>query len=234
MKKILYLFLITFTIISCGKVSPKGEIQSKDIELSEFSKLDLKGKFRVFYVQSPHNFVNVETYPNISENLTIEVKNNQLDITENRPTEKVDFYNITVYGKNPFDVIKIADSVELNISSQMKVDQFSLHLKDNAKFIGSVISEKSVIDMANKSRANLLGKTALAKISIRDTASIISPYWYIQDLDIDSQNGNYAELNVDEEIKGKIGNTAKLIFYGNPSKKLKVTEKAMIQNKKLN
>ncbi|MDN5627537.1 MAG: hypothetical protein L0G16_06175 [Weeksellaceae bacterium] len=116
----------------------------------------------------------------------------------------------------------------------MKVDQFSLHLKDNAKFIGSVISEKSVIDMANKSRANLLGKTALAKISIRDTASIISPYWYIQDLDIDSQNGNYAELNVDEEIKGKIGNTAKLIFYGNPSKKLKVTEKAMIQNKKLN
>ena len=238
MKRILnsftYLFIFSIIIFSCGKVSPKGEIQSKDIELSEFSKLDLKGKFRVFYVQSPHNFVNVETYPNISENLTIEVKNNQLDITENRPTEKVDFYNITVYGKNPFNEIKIADSVELNISSQMKVDQFSLHLKDNAKFIGSVISEKSVIDMANKSRANLLGKTALAKISIRDTASIISPYWYIQDLDIDSQNGNYAELNVDEEIKGKIGNTAKLIFYGNPSKKLKVTEKAMIQNKKLN
>jgi hypothetical protein len=44
---------------------------------------------------------------------------------------------------------------------------------------------------------------------------------------------NYAELNVDEEIKGKIGNTSKLIYYGNPSKKL-ITDKATLENKKLN
>ncbi|SEH58054.1 GIN domain-containing protein [Epilithonimonas hominis] len=238
MKRILnsftYLFIFSIIIISCGKVSPKGEIQSKDIELSEFSKLDLKGKFRVFYVQSPHNFVNVETYPNFFDNLNIEVKDKNLSITEKRETDKVDFYNITIYGKNPFDVIKIADSVELNISSQMKVENFALHLKDNAKFIGSVISEKSEIEMTNKSRSNLLGKTTLAKLNIKDTASIISPYWYIKDLEIESQNGNYAELSVDEEIKGKIGNTSKLIYYGNPSKKLKVTEKATLENKKLN
>jgi len=233
MKNLFYLFLI-FTAISCGKVKPKGEIKSKDVELAEFSKLNLKGKFRVFYVQSPHNFVNVETYPNVFENLHIEIKDKHLYITENNETEKVDFYNITIYGKNAFDDIKIADSVELNISSQMKVENFSLNLKDNAKFIGSVISEKSEIEMANKSRANLLGKTTLAKLNIKDTASIISPYWYIKDLEIESQNGNYAELNVDEEIKGKIGNTSKLIYYGNPSKKLKVTEKATIENKKIN
>lgn len=233
MKNLFYLILI-FTVVSCGKVKPKGEIQSKDVELAEFSKLNLKGKFRVFYVQSPHNFVNVETYPNVFENLHIEIKDKHLYITENSETDKVDFYNITIYGKNPFDDIKMADSVELNISSQMKVENFSLHLKDNAKFIGSVISEKSTIEMLNKSRANLLGKTTLAKLSIRDTASIISPYWYIKDLEIESQNGNYAELNVDEEIKGKIGNTSKLIYYGNPSKKLKVTEKATIENKKIN
>ncbi|MCD9855654.1 DUF2807 domain-containing protein [Epilithonimonas sp. JDS] len=233
MKNLFYLILI-FTAVSCGKVKPKGEIQSKDVELAEFSKLNLKGKFRVFYVQSPHNFVNVETYPNVFENLKIEVKDKNLSITEKSATDKVDFYNITIYGKNPFDDIKIADSVELNISSQMKVENFSLHLKDNAKFIGSVISEKSTIEMLNKGRANLLGKTTLAKLNIRDTASIISPYWYIKDLEIESQNGNYAELNVDEEIKGKIGNTSKLIYYGNPSKKLKVTEKATIENKKIN
>ena len=230
----IYLFIFSIIIVSCGKVSPKGEIQSKDVELAEFSKLELKGKFRVFYVQSPHNFVNVETYPNFFDNLNIEVKDKNLSIKEKSETDKVDFYNITIYGKNPFDVIKIADSVELNISSQMKVENFALHLKDNAKFIGSVISEKSEIEMANKSRANLLGKTTLAKLNIKDTASIISPYWYIKDLEIESQNGNYAELNVDEEIKGKISNTSKLIYYGNPSKKLKVTEKATLENKKIN
>ena len=227
-------FVLSITLISCGKIEPKGEIQSKDIELPEFSKLNLNGKFRVFYVQSAHNFVNVETYPNVFDNLKVEVKNSELNISENRPTEKVDFYNITVYGKKGFSEIKMADSVELNISSQMQVNNFSLALKDNAKFIGAVISDKSTIDMQNKSRANLLGKTTLATVNIKDTASVIAPYWYIRDLDINSQNGNYAELNVGEEIKGKIGNTSKLIFYGNPSKKLKVTDKALIQSKKLN
>ena len=233
MKNLLYTLLI-ITVVSCGKVTPKGEIQSKDVELAEFSKLNLKGKFRVFYIQSPHNFVNVETYPNVFDNLTIEVNDQHLSITEKSTTDKVDFYNITIYGKNPFDDIKIADSVELNISSQMKVENFSLHLKDNAKFIGSVISEKSTIEMLNKSRANLLGKTTLAKLSIRDTASIISPYWYIKDLEIDSENGNYAELNVNEEIKGKVKNTAKLVYYGDNTKKVNLTEKGTIEKRKIN
>lgn len=233
MKNLLYILTI-LTLISCGKVSPKGEIQSKDIELSEFSKVDLKGKFRVFYVQSPHNFINVETYPNVLENLNIEVKNNQLNISEKRETEKIDFYNITIYGKNPFNDIKIADSAELNISSQIKVKDFSLKIQDNAKFIGSVISEKCNLEMTGKSRANLLGKSDFTKLIIKDTASIISPYWYIKDLEIDAKNGNYAELNVEEEIKGKITNTSKLIFYGNPSKNVKVEEKAVLENRELN
>lgn len=221
-------------MFSCGKISPKGEIQSKDVELAEFSKVDLKGKFRVFYVQNPHNFVNVETYPNVFKNLNIKVENGQLSISEKSETEKVDFYNITIYGKNAFENIKMADSVEFNISSQMKVKDFSLHLKDNAKFIGSVISEKADISMTEKSRANLLGKTNFLKLNIKDTASIISPYWYIKDLEIDSQNGNYSELNVDEEIKGKITNTSKLVYYGNPSKKIKVEEKAILEKRELN
>ena len=233
MKNLLYTLLI-ITVVSCGKVTPKGEIQSKDVELAEFSKLNLKGKFRVFYIQSPHNFVNVETYPNVFDNLTIEVNDQHLSITEKSTTDKVDFYNITIYGKNPFDDIKIADSVELNISSQMKVENFSLHLKDNAKFIRSVISEKSTIEMLNKSRANLLGKTTLAKLSIRDTASIISPYWYIKDLEIGSENGNYAELNVNEEIKGNFNFIFKLVYYGEPSKKVNLTEKGTIEKRKIN
>ncbi len=231
--KNLFYFLIFLTAISCGKVTPKGEIQSKDVELSEFSKIDFKGKFRVFYVQNPHNFVNVETYPNVFKNLNIKVEKGQLSISEKSETDKVDFYNITIYGKNPFNEIKLSDSVELNISSQMKTENFSMKIKDNSKFIGSVISEKADVSMTGKSRANLLGKTGFLKLNIKDTASIISPYWYIKELEIDSQNGNYSELNVDEEMKGKITNTSKLVYYGNPSKKIKVEEKAILENREL-
>lgn len=233
MKKLLYIIL-AFTIISCGNITPKGDIEAKDVELPEFSKLDAKGKFRLFYVESPHNFVTVETTPNLFKNLDIKVENKILSILEKRPTEKAGFYNLTIYGKNNFDDVKLSDSVEMNISSQMKVNDFKLTLKDQAKFIGAVISQKAWVDMTQKSRANLLGKTDLAYIKISDTASIISPYWFIKDLEIDSKNGNYTEVNVDEEMKGNLSNTSKFIYYGNPTKKIKVADKATMQQKVLN
>ncbi|WP_447248645.1 hypothetical protein, partial [Klebsiella pneumoniae] len=64
-----------------------------------------------------------------------------------------------------------------------------------------------------------------------DTASIISPYWYINNLNITSKNGNYSEFSVDDELNGSIGNTSELVYYGNPQKKIKVQDKAKLEQK---
>ena len=98
MKNLFFLLLI-FSVISCGKISPKGNIESKDIPVEEFVNLNLQGKFRLFYIHSDKNFVNVETYPNIINNLKIDVKDKTLNIEEKRETQPVDYYNITIYSK---------------------------------------------------------------------------------------------------------------------------------------
>ena len=194
--KNLLILLLAFSVISCGDISPKGNIESKDIPLEEFVNLNLEGKFRLFYIKSDSSFVNVETYPNILNNLKIKVKDKTLTIEEKRKTKGVDFYNITVYSKYNLEKVSIADSVEMNISSEIKTDNFRLNLKNNGKFIGSVNSRRAEVEMTGKSRANFLGKTKDAVIKISDTASIIAPYWILDNLKIDSKNGNYAEVNV--------------------------------------
>lgn len=232
MKNIFFLILI-FSVISCGKISPKGNIESKDIPLEEFVNLNLKGKFRVFYIHSDKNFVNVETYPNILNNLKIKINDKTLNIEEKRKTEGVDFYNVTIYSKFNLEKVSISDSVEMNISSEIKTDNFRLNLKNSSKFIGSVNSRRAEVEMTQKSRANFLGKTKNAVLKISDTASIIAPYWYIENLNIDSQNGNYAEVNVKDSLKGNIKNTSKLVYYNDPIRAFKIDKTADVQNKKL-
>ncbi|MBU8881978.1 DUF2807 domain-containing protein [Kaistella sp. DKR-2] len=232
MKNIFFLILI-FSVISCGKISPKGNIESKDIPLEEFVNLNLKGKFRVFYIHSDKNFVNVETYPNILNNLKIKIKDKTLNIEEKRKTEGVDFYNVTIYSKFNLEKVSISDSVEMNISSEIKTDNFRLNLKNSSKFIGSVNSRRAEVEMTQKSRANFLGKTKNAVLKISDTASIIAPYWYIENLNIDSQNGNYAEVNVKDSLKGNIKNTSKLVYYNDPIRAFKIDKTADVKNKKL-
>ena len=231
--KNLLILLFAFSVISCGEISPKGNIESKDIPLDEFVNLNLEGKFRLFYIKSDSSFVNVETYPNIFNNLKIKVKDKTLNIEEKRKTKGVDFYNITVYSKYNLEKVSIADSVEMNISSEIKTDNFRLNLKNNGKFIGSVNSRRAEVDMTGKSRANFLGNTKDAVLKISDTASIIAPYWIIKNLKIESKNGNYAEVNVKDSLKGDIKNTAKMVYYNDPIRAFTIDKTATVQNKKM-
>lgn len=232
MKNLIYIILI-FSLFSCGKIAPKGDIVSNDIKVEDFVTLNLRGKFRAFYIKSDSSYVNVETYKNIGDNLKIKMKDKTLTISEKRETEGVDFYNITIYSKYNLEQVSMSESVELNISSEIKTDNFRLNLKNNAKFIGSVNSRRAEVEMTQKSRANFLGKTKDAVLKISDTASIIAPYWIIDHLKIDSKNGNYAEVNVKDSLKGNIKNTAKLNYYNEPISALKIDETATVQHKEL-
>ena len=231
--KNLFILLLAFTVISCGDISPKGNIESKDIPLDEFVNLNLKGKFRLFYIKSDSSFVNVETYPNILNNLKIKVKDKTLNIQEKRAVKDIDFYNVTIYSKYNLEKVSISDSVEMNISSEIKTDNFRLNLKNNGKFIGSVNSRRAEVDMTGKSRANFLGNTKDAVLKISDTASIIAPYWIIENLKIESKNGNYAEVNVKDSLKGDIKNTAKMVYYNDPIRAFTIDKTATVQNKKM-
>lgn len=232
-KKHFFSILSLSVIVSCGKVFPKGKIENKEVNIEDFNTMDLKGKFRIFFVQGPKNFVTVETYDNVYDNLDIDVKDKTLSIKENRPTKGVDFYNITVYSKYNPQSISMADSVEMNISSAIKVDQFQLNLKNNSKFIGWVNSRKADVNMTDKSRANFQGFTKNATMKISDTASIIAPYWMVDNMNLDSKNGNYAEINVKDSLKGNVSNTAKLVYYNDPIRAFKIEKTTKVENRKL-
>jgi len=232
MKNIFYT-LILVAVVSCGKVSPKGNIERKDVDVSEFVNLDLEGKFRVFYARGTKNFVEIETYPNVADNLDVDVNDKTLSIKEKRGTKSVDFYNITIYSKYNLEKVAISDSVEMNISSEIKTDNFKLNLKNYATFMGSVNTRRTEVEMLNRSRANFLGQTKNAVIKISDTASLIAPYWKIENLNIDSKNGNYAEVNVKDSLKGHVQNTAKFIYYNDPIRAFKIDKTTRVENKKL-
>lgn len=227
MKLVIYLIFI-ISLITCGKIQPKGEIQSKDISLAAFSKLNAKGKFRMIFIQSEQNFINVETYDNIAKNLNIQVKDSTLHITEKHSTENIDFYLLTIYAKNPLKRINISDSIEMNISGELKSEKIGIYLKDNAKFIGAINTKNTEIEMSHKSRANFKGKTKNATLKITDTASIIAPYWFVNVMNINSKKGSYTEINAEDSLKGDIKNTAELHYYGTPINTLKTDKTTKI------
>ncbi len=230
---IFILLLASLSVISCGKISPKGNIRMKEVKVENFNQIETEGKFRVFLVSSPRNAVEVETYPNIFDNLKIKVKDGILEISERRPTKGVDFYNVTVYAKNHPTLISVADSVEFNVSGEIKTDNIRIQLKNNGKFIGSVRTKKTEVDMQDTSIANFKGFTQDAVLKVKDTAGIIAPYWKIDNLRMEIRNGSYAEVNAEDSINGSVQNTAKFTYYNNPVRAFRIDKGATVENKEL-
>jgi hypothetical protein len=232
MKSIFSLFLVSsLALFSCGKVSPKGNVETKTFPVQDYSKLDLDGKFRVFYVKTDSNAVEVETYPNLMDNLDIHVKDKQLFIHEKRESGRVDFYNLTIYSTKNMDQISLSDSVEFNGSTEIKANDFQLKLNKTAKFIGALRSKNATIEMNGHSLANIKGYTQNAFFKLSDSASIIAPFWEINVLDLEVKNGAYAEAKVLDTLKGNLRNTSSLLYYSTPIMKLKKDNATKVTNK---
>ena len=114
----------------------------------------------------------------------------------------------------------------------MMVDDFSLEMKDNAKFIGSILSNKSKVKIFDKARLGMFGKTLEADVSAKNSAVIMSPYWFVNHIKINLKNDAIAEVSVEEKLEGKVKNNTKLYYLGNPIKKITQEDKATITRKK--
>lgn len=218
---------------SCGRLEPKGEIEMKEFAIGDFISLEAKGKFRVFYIESDLNKVEVESFPNYIKNLNVDVDDAQLSLVENRATKGQEFYTVTVYSKNKINQLKLKDSVEFNVSGEMQARDLKVAIQDNAKFIGFVRSPKVALEMKNGSLANFSGISKNATLKIQDTANIIATYWQVNSLNINAKNGSYTEISTKDTLKGEIDNTAKLTYYGDPVRAIKIGKNTKVENAKL-
>lgn len=228
------MFLWFFSLLfSCGEIKPKGEIQVKKIELSQgIEDFSGRGKFRVFWVPSSQNLLEVEAYENFVENLEIHQNSEKLEIEEKRPTNQgMGLYNITIFSQKNPKKIQLKDSVEFNVSGQIKNPKIDFILKDNAKFIGTIKTEKTQVEMSQLSIANFRGASKNVFLKIKDTAGIIAPYWQVENMKIEAQNHTYTEIDIKDSLNGLVKNTSKIYYFQNPIKTIKGESKTKIEKK---
>lgn len=219
-------------LVSCSKVKPTGEVINRDIKIENFQKIQAGGNYRLFFVPSQSNFVNVETYQNVGDNLDISVENGTLTLKEKRPTSFVDFYNITVYGRQTPGAVLLKDSVEFNVSGRISPKKLVVEQSGYSKFIGAIQTEEFFHTLSGNSRASVLGKVGRTVLTTTDSANIISPYLETSVLRVKADKATYTELSVTDTLKGSISGGARFLYYGNPVRAVKIKEEARVNNKK--
>lgn len=231
MRTFLYLLLSVF-LVSCSKIEPNGAVKKEVVPLLHFNKVNLRGNYHAFYVRSTKDEVHIETNENIIKNLNIDVRNSTLYISENRPTKDVSVYNLVIYSSKDISHLKLKNNVVFTASSQIVSDDFTLKLKENSTFKGHILANKAKLKLIDNSKIELAGKTIDAEVIAAHLAQLDAPYWYVSNLDVNTEDNSVSKISVNDQLTGTVSGTSQLIYTGNPSKKITQKDQSIIKQEK--
>lgn len=233
MKKIVLLSALGLGLISCQQsITGEGAANmAQDYKVQSFDEIEANGMFKITLIENDSAYISIQSHQNLIENLDIATKGNTLTIKEKKEVNGFESYNVYVYYNHPIVEIDLGGKVlaeasgtfsgnklEIYTGDQARVDQFNVNLKElkaKAKNQSEItlagVATKINVDAEDFGKLNL-GKlnTTVAKVELSNEAK--------------------AELEVQNELSGKIENNTTLVYSGNPKKEVDVKDRAKIQN----
>ncbi|MCB9202051.1 MAG: DUF2807 domain-containing protein [Flavobacteriales bacterium] len=226
-------YLIAFLLIlSCSSpIQPQGEIDDKEIELKTYDEVELSGRFRTIFIEDSVSKVRIESFTNIIENLNIEQNGFKVKVSEKESVDEgTEIYNVYIHTKN-IKEIYAEDNVFIDTPSYIRNNEVLIELNDDAKMIAELYSEKLELSITDNADANLKGSTVNLDLEAEDNSSLKAPFFVINEAEVYQSGMSESELNVKNELTGKVIDNSKLTFIGNPSKDVKQKDLATIEKK---
>lgn len=207
------------------KIEGSGNIITKDIAVSSFDQLSVRGVFSVLLTQGNKEEVKIEADDNLQQLFEIKNDGSTLNIGMKKEVNFNSKKKIRVYV-----TFKKLKSMELKTVGDITSDQnLSFDdLKISNKSVGSIDLRMTAqnLDVDNKSvgSVKLNGKAENATIKNKGVGSLLAANFVVQKMDIDNSGVGSAEVNAAKELKVKDSFLGKVTNKGAaPVKKISKT-----------
>lgn len=186
------------------RVKGSGKTITKEIAVSSFDQLNVKGVFSVLLTQGSKEEVRIEADDNLQEYFEVKNEGSKLSIGMKKDMSYETEGKLKVYV-----TFKKLKSMELktvgNISSTASLDFDDLQISN--KSVGSVDLKMTAqtLNVENKSVGNmkLNGKAQSAVIRNKGVGSVHAGDFVVDKMDIENEGVGHAEVNATKEIKVK-------------------------------
>jgi len=204
-----------------------GNIVQLEITINPFTKILVNRDIELIVKQGVAQKVVIETGDNLINDVTAEVIDDRLILTDNNTCNYIRDYGITkVYIISP-NITEIRSSTQYNISSDgvLTYPNLTLLSEDfgapdtftNANFNIEVDNERLRLVFNNLSNAFITGETENLSVTFAaGTSRFEGRNLVAQNISIWNRSSNDMILNPQQEIKGKISGTGDVICVNTP------------------
>lgn len=151
-------FLIVMTILMSNllyaqvKIKGNRDVRSEQTTVSDFKTLAVGNEFEVNLIKSINPSVTVEADANLHSSIIIDVNDSILNITFTKSFKRAKAFKLTVRYTDKFDSMILRDDVNVETNEVIRLPDFSLTMKDNAKIKASFNTEN--FELLNENDSN--------------------------------------------------------------------------------
>lgn len=228
MKKIpIILALVAVALVAYSMSNWGGKesvVASKNItietrDVSDFSKIDVSGAFKVDITYGSEEKVEVEVPDNLQKYVKVKARAGKLYIEGDSKTSIKSSCDLLIHIKtarlNDFE-LSGASSIQLN--NTLKDDSFSLESSGATNFKGTLDVNEVEMDLSGASSARLEGRATKALVDLSGASNLTDYEFEIEDAFIDLSGASTAKITSLKSIKADVSGASSLHYKGNPAK----------------
>jgi hypothetical protein len=224
MKKLhLYLLLLVaaFCITSLSAcdidcIKGSGHMVTETRKVSDFTKLDISGAFKVILKQDSSLTVEVTADDNIIKHIKTKVSGGELHVKIKRSTCDAGQLTITI-GVHNLDEITTSGSNEVSSVGVLKTKDLTIGMSGDSKITLNLNAANVSTDGSGSSELYLTGQASSHKISFSGDGKLSAYGFIVGDYDIETSGSSDCEVNVLHNLHVSTSGSSDIKYKGNPS-----------------
>ncbi len=231
MKHFTFLLLSFIILWACNNnLNGEGAVQEKELILDQApKKITLDGNFEIVWVQEAQHKVVLEAQENLLNNILIEENLESISISEKNNAKTDEIYKVYLHS-DQLEEIELNGNVILDISGEVKSNEFSIELNDNAKLAAQIFIESLHINADDNSEIILKGNCSELEANLEGNSKLPSPEFIVSEAEIDLSENAQAHFQIIKKLSGKSNDNAVLEYEGNPNKSFLANDQSKIIN----
>lgn len=192
-----------------------GNIIMNSIDIDDFDKINIKGNFKVNYIQDTHYYLDITTDENLHDLIKTEVENNELFIKAIKPVKSGKEILINVSSPS-LSGITASASATFNAMNDVMLEDVSLACNASSSIIINGKFNDINVSQNASSKVTLGGQANSLFVASNAGGTVDAFELEVQTADIEANASTAVKVNTEElSVKATAGST---VFYiGNPA-----------------
>lgn len=223
MKKYFWLALLPLIMQACMfGVRGNGKVKSKEIEVSDFQRIQISGSFTVNLKQADSYYVKLTADENLHEFIRIGSDGGTLQIDSRENIRRAKKLTVEVHLPE-LEEIEASGANEIRTAGMIKGKKLALDMS-GANQLKMNLNYKSVsVEVSGAVESQFLGKIGSLDIASSGASEIDALQMEAEKADVDISGAGEAKLWVTRRLKAKISGAGEIHYRGEPRVKSDVS-----------